>query len=103
MGVLCVHSPKIPGQLPKLPKKKFEKNSKIQKKGTRLTLRRCRPTTSGRPQVNICVGSAWSLFLGNSFSPALHFLRKWSSLDGWFPLIPALPKVQLKTSNTHNF
>jgi hypothetical protein len=40
MGVLCTHSPKSPSPFPKLPIKNFKKIQKIQKKGTRLTLRK---------------------------------------------------------------
>jgi hypothetical protein len=37
------------------------------------------------------------------FLPALHFLRKWSTLAGWLQHMPALPRLLLETSNTHNF
>jgi hypothetical protein len=39
----------------------------------------------------------------NFFCPTLHFLRKWSTLAGWFQHMLTLPKVHLKTSNTYNF
>jgi hypothetical protein len=46
MGVLCTHSPKSPGPFPKLPIKKLKKINNFQKKGTRLTLSRCRPVAA---------------------------------------------------------
>jgi hypothetical protein len=30
-------------------------------------------------------------------------LCKWSTLAGWLQHMPALPKLLLETSNTHNF
>jgi hypothetical protein len=43
------------------------------------------------------------LFFWIFFSPALYFLRKLSTLAGWFQHVPALLRVHLKTSNIHNF
>jgi hypothetical protein len=50
MGALCTHSPKSPGPIPKLPKKKNSKK-KFQKSWNSLRRVRRRPTAGGRPLV----------------------------------------------------
>jgi hypothetical protein len=75
------HSRKSPGPFPKLPKQKFQKIKKFKKKGTSQT----------------------ASFILNFFSPALHFLRKWSTLAGWLQHMPALARPCPKTLDTHNF
>jgi hypothetical protein len=102
MDVSCTHSSKSLGPFPKLPIKNLEKK-KIPKKGTRSTLSRRQPAVTRRPRVDAWTGSACLFFLQFFFSPALHFLRKWSTLAGWLQHMPAVPKVHLKTSNIHNF
>jgi hypothetical protein len=75
MGVLCTHSPKSPGPIPKLliknwPKcsRKLQKNKKIQKKRTKQTLSRCwpevgrRPAVARRPRVDAWIGLACPFF-----------------------------------------
>jgi hypothetical protein len=43
------------------------------------------------------------IFLEIFFLPALHFLCKWSTLAGWLQHMPALLRLLLEVSNTHNF
>jgi hypothetical protein len=44
------------------------------------------------------------IFFFQIFSPPiLHFLCMWSTMAGWLQHMPTLPKLLLKTSNTHNF
>jgi hypothetical protein len=80
-----------PWPIPQTSEKKFEKN-KINSK--------TRDQAAGR---HLCRVGLVPFYLEIIFSPALHFLHKWSTLAGWFQLMPALPIVHLKTSNTHNF
>jgi hypothetical protein len=58
-----------------------------------------RPLAAGRRLALLgCPHFFWNLFLS-----ALHFLPKWSTLAGWLQHMPALPRLLLETSNTHNF
>jgi hypothetical protein len=94
--------PKALAPFPKLPKKKLKK--KFKKIGTvyrgssigpRLAISSHPPGADGCPSLSMC----------NFFKkiPALLFLRMWSTHFHWFQHIPALPRLRLKTSNTHNF
>jgi hypothetical protein len=106
MGVLYTHSPKRPGPFSKLPQKILKKEKKKgtwsdeagQASGWRATAGRRSATGWSCPLSDLC-----PFFLNFFFSSALHFLRKWSTLVGWLQHMPALPRVHLKTSNTHNF
>jgi hypothetical protein len=60
------------------------------------------PVTSGHPPAAAgCRNLRLCKFL--FISPAVLFFRMRSSPPGWLQHIPALPRVHLKTSNTHNF
>jgi hypothetical protein len=61
------------------------------------------PAVARRPRVDTCACGAVPIFLGIFFLPALHFLCKWSTLAGWLQHMPALPRLLLETSNTHDF
>jgi hypothetical protein len=52
------------------------------------------PTVLGCPKLTLC-----NKFV---FPPTLNFLHMWSTLVGWLQHMPALRKLLLKTSNTHN-
>jgi hypothetical protein len=120
MGAPCTHSP----QMPRSTKKKIQKNQTNSKQcrgsktGPRLAGDRwsppCpwRPTTSRSPTV-----ARWPhagpilFFVRPHFSSCLpffssffpHFWALWLTPPHWLQHMPALPRVHLKTSNTHNF
>jgi hypothetical protein len=116
MGVLCTHSPKSPGPFPKLPVKywpkcrgKLEKNKKnSQKKDQadpiqastrgRWATANCRPAPSQQPRQGRPTPFKL-LFLVLPFI----FCASGQLLLVGFQHMPALPRVHLKTSNTHNF
>jgi hypothetical protein len=89
MGVLCTHSSKSLGPFPQLPIKNLKKIKKFQKKRDQAdpvqVSTRGRREPSGRHLDRVGL----PLFLEFFFSPALHFLRKWSTLADWFQHMPA--------------
>jgi hypothetical protein len=109
MGVLYTHSPKSPGPFTKLPKKKFKKIQKIQKKRFVSPMSRCQPRPAGDCWSlaghggTTWIGGKQSLFFLISFSLALRYLCKWSTLVSWLQHMPTMARPCPKTSNTHNF
>jgi hypothetical protein len=63
--------------------------------GRRPLVRGRGPTAIGCPNTTICKKENLPL--------AFFFLHMWSTLPHWLQHMPALPRLLLKTSNTHNF
>jgi hypothetical protein len=55
------------------------------------------------PQVDTWPRGLCTFFFQIVFPPALYFLCMWSTLASWLQHMPTLPKLLLKTSNTHHF
>jgi hypothetical protein len=90
--------PKPRGPFPKLPKKKvYKKNFKKIKTNC---IESCVSPRLAGDRGRVSEPQPMKFF---KVSPALLFLRMWSTLSHWFQHMPALPRVHLKTSNTHNF
>jgi hypothetical protein len=120
MGVLDTQSSKSPGPFPKLPEKR--KRKKTTQFAT-LHRVRCRPTgdrwspTARQPRVRGPRAGrrpavahqprpgARTSACSNVFKFLLpfFFFRMRSTPAGWLQRMPTLPRVHLKTSNTHNF
>jgi hypothetical protein len=105
MELLYTHSPRSPGPFPKLPNFFYKKITKYRKRRTKHDRASINPRAKAGPlaagQHLPCQASF--LFFWNFFPHALHFLRMWSTLASWLQHMPALPRLLLKTSNTHNF
>jgi hypothetical protein len=101
MEVLYIHSPKMLAH-PHGTKKYIQKNSKIAKNRGQLVVCQTagcgRLATSRRPPT---VAGCPKLTLSSKFFFILPSL--WSTLVGWLQHMPALPRLLLKTSNTHTF
>jgi hypothetical protein len=102
MGVLYTNSPKSPSPFPKLPKIHFKKIAGLSATsgwgpvmvgrlgpdrwlppaGLRPSAGR-RPAVARRPRIDAYTCQAVPIFLEFFFLPALHFLRKWSTLSHW--------------------
>jgi hypothetical protein len=68
------------------------------------TARQVQASTCGcGSRVDAWTCRAVPIFVEFFFLPALHFLRKWSTLSHWLQHMPALPKLLLETLNIHNF
>jgi hypothetical protein len=59
------------------------------------------PTSGRRPPLRGCSIFAWLPPPFSSFFS--HFWALWSMPSHWLQYMPSLPKLLLKTSNTHNF
>jgi hypothetical protein len=85
--------PKAMAHSPNFKKKNSKNSKKFKKMGIGFDRAKCQPGPI-RP---------YSHFFEFFFPLALHFLRMWSTLVGWLQYMPTLPRLLLKTSNTHNF
>ena len=105
MGVLYIHSPKMPNHLHYI-KKKVKKILKIAKKGgPSYSLLDYEPHQLAMASCQLAAHECLKLVSPKNFLllPTHIFLHMWSTLVGWLQHMPALPRLLLKFSNTHNF
>jgi hypothetical protein len=100
MGVLCTHSSKSPGPFPKLLIIKIEKNKEFSIKRVGQPC----PSVDRLPAAGRCLDRVGlPIFFGNSFFSCPPLFAQVVNSCWLVPAQARLPRVYLKTSNTHNF
>jgi hypothetical protein len=96
--------PKALAHFPNFQNKKSKKIWKHAKNWKSRSLSRHEPWLAGDCWSLTSSGPPF-LYIATFFfqTPALLFGHMWSTLFHWLQHMPALPKLLLKTSNTHNF